>query len=146
MIRTANLSDCSRMAALESASFGPSEAYSEDFFKALVSTDGCVALVYMLPVGMCGFVVAVIEGDEAHVIDIVVDRSARKKGIGRSLLAALEISVDRIVRSMYAEARAGNTPSIQCFLSCGYNDDGLMESYYTNPQEDAVRLRKTISG
>lgn len=130
------------MADLEAKSFSPAEAYSNDFFESLLLAEGHIVLVDFDHGSQNGFVAAVVEKGEAHVLDIVVDHRCRNKGIGKSLLLAVEKAVEGKVQFLYAEARAGNTTSIKCFRSCGYFEDERVKSYYNDPQEDAVIMRK----
>lgn len=45
---------------------------------------------------------------------------------------------------MWLEVRAGNLPAVELYRSAGFQIAGIRHDYYSQPTEDAVRMRKPL--
>lgn len=104
-----------------------------------------VLLVARAGGSVVGFAVAsVLRGGlpvEAEVELIAVDRGARRRGIGRALLAALLEAIAGFGTDVVRlEVRALNAPAIALYRDAGFQDGGLRKGYYTLPADDARRM------
>lgn len=85
--------------------------------------------------------------DEAHLLLLAVAPEARRLGLGRRILAWLEVcareaDLDRIV----LEVRAENQGARAFYLAEGFEARRLLRGYYARPhrREDAVRMVKRL--
>ena len=89
----------------------------------------------------CAFQLA---ADEVHVHNLAVVPEARRRGLGRRLLAlTLEIAARRGARAAHLEVRAGNAAARALYGAMGFEETGLRRAYYSAPVEDAVLLSRT---
>lgn len=81
--------------------------------------------------------------DEGYVTNIAVTKSARGRGIGKSLVGALiSLAKDKGLAFISLEVRESNTPAISLYTKCGFKDFGKRKNFYQNPTEDAVIMTK----
>jgi ribosomal-protein-alanine N-acetyltransferase len=96
--------------------------------------------------GLAGFVAARGMGPEAEMLNLAVDSSHRRHGIGRSLVEALHRRLrDGATERVFLEVRPSNLPAQQLYRSLGYAECGRRRGYYASNGEDAlvfeIRLR-----
>lgn len=76
---------------------------------------------------------------EAEVLNIAVNPTARRQGVGRCLLGALlEAAGTEDIGDIHLEVRVSNTPAQGLYRGFGFREIGLRNNYYDNPSEDAV--------
>lgn len=81
--------------------------------------------------------------DAADVMNVAVAPEARRQGVARALLEALEARLRaRGVASLSLEVRPSNGPALALYESLGFTEAGRRPGYYRNPREDAWILRK----
>jgi [ribosomal protein S18]-alanine N-acetyltransferase len=94
---------------------------------------------------LLGFTVVHLVAEVCELESIVVAKSARRKGVGKSLLNAVtDWSLASGARKLELEVRAGNEPAIAFYESAGLGREGLRIGYYRDPQEDAVLMGKRL--
>jgi ribosomal protein S18 acetylase RimI-like enzyme len=113
---------------------------------------GFAAFSALPPVGDC------------ELDNMAVDQAWRRRGIGRRLLTggllwASGLLPTRLLPqrtasaskldnedapSMWLEVRAGNLPAVELYRSAGFQIAGIRHDYYSQPTEDAVRMRKPL--
>lgn len=130
LIRRMQDSDVAAIADIEKDSFG-SHAWSDKlFFDELtdntkfyyVATDGGNLL------GYGGFAHIL---DEAHIMNIAVERAYRKQGIGRALLKAiLDGAVSLGASAATLEVRETNAAAVALYESEGFICSGTRRDYY----------------
>lgn len=85
-----------------------------------------------------GYAGVMILGDEGHVTNIAVDPTFHRNKVGtRLLLALVDASRDRKVRSMTLEVRRANTGAQAMYRSFGFQTVGVRKGYYVETGEDA---------
>jgi len=85
-----------------------------------------------------GYAGVMILGDEGHVTNIAVDPAFHRNHIGtRLLLALVDASRDRKVRSMTLEVRRANTGAQTMYKMFGFQTVGVRRGYYVETGEDA---------
>lgn len=83
---------------------------------------------------------------EADVMNVAVEPTARRRGVGRALLRALMARLRaQGMQSLTLEVRAGNQPALALYQRLGFQEVGRRPKYYVNPTEDACILRKELS-
>jgi ribosomal-protein-alanine N-acetyltransferase len=92
-----------------------------------------------------GFLVALHLPPEWELENIVVDPTARRKGLGLQLLDALLAAArETDSSSVFLEVRESNAAARSLYEKAGFEHTGGRKSYYTNPPEDAVLYRRTL--
>lgn len=80
-------------------------------------------------------------GDEGYIDNVAVAPEARRQGVARALMSALEeYGRERSLYRLTLEVRASNAPAIALYEGAGYVSDGVRPKFYAKPTEDAVIL------
>jgi len=121
--------------------------WTTEFFISELSTRNSFFLVCVdkndkLPVG---YLIFRDQIDFFEINNIVVIEEFRKKGIGRGMMDYLfEFSKDKGINEIFLEVRESNTGAINFYNRLGFQVISRRESYYKNPTEDALILKKII--
>jgi ribosomal-protein-alanine N-acetyltransferase len=144
VLHPATSSDLPEVTALERACYGdpwPASAFASlpgnarVFFT--IARDGRGRLA--------GYVVAWYVMDEGELANLAVAPESRGRGIGRALLAAmLGDASSRKTSQIYLEVRESNVAARNLYASQKFEEVGRRKSYYRNPNEDALILRRTL--
>lgn len=91
-----------------------------------------------------GYLVTWTVVDEVHVLDVAVKESARRRGIGRALMAELIDFAQRHalqrIRHLLLEVRRSNVAALALYRSFGFFATNIRKRYYDDG-EDAVEMR-----
>lgn len=88
-----------------------------------------------------GFVGMWIMADEAHIINIAVRDSYRRRGIGELLLiSAIDLAIELRARILTLEVRASNWAAKALYQRYGFKEVGLRRGYYADNREDAILM------
>ena len=88
----------------------------------------------------CGLAAA-----EAELFKIAVSQLQRRCGVGRALLLRFEgFCRERGCESLFLEVRSDNAAATGLYVSLGYSAVGCRTNYYSDPQDDALILRKSF--
>jgi len=86
-----------------------------------------------------GFVILRKMGDEAELLQIAVDKSARRLGVADMLLgAALCYARDNALAPVFLEVRKSNDAAVALYKKHGFKPVRQRKNYYSDPIEDAV--------
>ena len=89
-------------------------------------------------IGFAGFWVM---ADEAHLINIAVRESGRRRGIGELLLiSVVDLAVELDASIITLEVRASNTAAQNLYRKYGFTQVGLRRGYYISEREDGVLM------
>jgi ribosomal-protein-alanine N-acetyltransferase len=92
-----------------------------------------------------GYIVFWLVHDEVHVLNVATALEARRRGVGRALMAAAEdAGRSRGARLSTLEVRRSNTPAIELYRAIGYRQVGVRPNYYAEEREDAIVMVKTL--
>jgi ribosomal-protein-alanine N-acetyltransferase len=104
-----------------------------------------VAWVAVNELKLLGFVVAHFVAGVCEIESIAVSKSARRMGIGRSLLNAVTHWAQAgSAHKLELEVRAGNESAIGFYERAGFLREGLRRGYYRDPDDDAVLMGKHL--
>jgi [ribosomal protein S18]-alanine N-acetyltransferase len=163
LIRRATAGDIPAIRALASQS--PEAAqWSEQHYDALVGEDSSrLALVAedvdvetrhaasLLAaeggIPLLGFLVAHAIAGEFELENVAVAARARRRGIGRSLVAELvKAAVQQGLRAIHLEVRGQNRAARALYEGLGFIQSGVRRGYYDCPVDDAILYSREISG
>lgn len=141
-LRRAGEADAAKMAAVHAAAFDPGWSAVE----LAASTRGNGAFALAVDDGaMLGFVIARIIAGHAEILTIAVDPSARRRGIGRALVAATAgVAAHSGADTVFLEVDVGNLSAIGLYEGEGFQRVGVRKGYYTNGA-DALVLRRDLN-
>lgn len=88
---------------------------------------------------LVGYAGAMVSGDDLHVMTIVADPAAQRRGIGTRLMAALvERGVAAGASALTLEVRVSNEPAKALYRRFGLAPAGIRRGYYEPEGEDAL--------
>ncbi|WP_420862719.1 GNAT family N-acetyltransferase [Algirhabdus cladophorae] len=83
---------------------------------------------------------------EAEILTLATDPNHRRRGLARTLLAAIDAHPD--IHTVFLEVAANNRAARALYTSNGYRESGLRRDYYRTPEGsriDALLLEKTLT-
>ena len=90
-----------------------------------------------------GFAVLDTVLDEGNLLDIAVDESNRRNGVGRILMNALfEVAKEKSLSFITLEVRESSSPAIALYEAFGFERVGMRKNYYSKPNENALLMTK----
>ncbi len=114
--------------------------FSEPALAEELARPGTIALGARLEGRWVGVLIAVAILDEAEIHAVAVRPDARRRGLGRALVAAaLDAAAARGVARVFLEVRAGNVAAQRLYLGLGAHPLHVRARYYADG-EDAVQL------
>lgn len=95
--------------------------------------------------GILGFLLGWQVADELHVLDVVVAKEARRRGVGRALVeVAMADAVASSLRVALLEVRRSNVAARGLYRAAGFVAVRLRPNYYDDPVEDAVEMAREL--
>lgn len=83
--------------------------------------------------------------DEAEILNLAVEASQRRKGIGWLLVqTAIAECKAAGVRTIFLEVRESNGGARRLYARAGFKEAGRRPAYYREPTEDALVLKHTV--
>jgi [ribosomal protein S18]-alanine N-acetyltransferase len=122
-------------------------AWSENSLAEVLGHDPGHFLVALRNGELAGFIVARSAGAEAEILNLAVEKSARRQGIGGGLVQNLlrRCTAEQVV-TVFLEVRESNLAAMTFYAGLGFEYVGRRERYYRNPEEDALVLRRELGG
>jgi [ribosomal protein S18]-alanine N-acetyltransferase len=94
---------------------------------------------------VCGLVAFRTMADEAEILNLAVDSTRRRRGIGSRLMKdALASCKEAGVKKIFLEVRDSNVAARNFYWRMGFIQVGRRREYYSRPQEDALVLVRTV--
>ncbi len=106
-------------------------------------TSGYSAWVMMLNEQIIGYSLMMLVLDEAHLLNLSVEKSYQKQGLGRTLLEYMvSIAKNNQMANMFLEVRPSNISAIALYENMGFNEMAVRRGYYpaATGREDAVLM------
>jgi len=75
---------------------------------------------------------------EREILNIAVELSERRRGVGRRLIA---VELERAGSQWFLEVRESNVAAINLYKACGFREAGRRNSYYHNPPEPGIVMK-----
>ncbi|MCA3693357.1 ribosomal protein S18-alanine N-acetyltransferase [Aquidulcibacter sp.] len=137
-LRRAHPSDAAALARIHQSAFDHS--WSEADFATYVASD----FVWIIGKPIAGFLLVRAIGDEAEILTLAVDPSARRNGHAAALLTASKQDlVGHGVVRLFLEVAADNLPALALYEGHGFTPIGVRKAYYrreNGPNMDAKLL------
>lgn len=135
VVNPATPGDIARLADIHAKSFA--RAWNEADISRLIASKGAFALAARIEgnaqAGPVGFVIVRVAADEAEIITIATDPSARRQGTGLELMHAAirELQAERIAR-LFLEVDENNAAALGLYKRLGFHKVGERKGYYAN--------------
>lgn len=144
-IRAMTGADIEEVLAIEHDSYP--HPWSRDHFLDELNSDHSFPLVAIDAEGrITGYICPRFLLDEGHIYNIAVNRSLRKRGVGRFLLEEVLASLrEKGVGTVYLEVRKSNSSAIALYHRIGFDSTGVRGGYYENG-EDAILMEYKFPG
>ena len=147
-IRLADLGDLPSIHAIEKACF--SDPWELDSISAVLALPHMKTWVAEQGEGaerrVVGYVIGLLLGVEAEVADLAVDPPLKGKGIGGQLLdCLLNEAPAQGIEAVFLEVRESNAAARALYASRAFQEVGRRKSYYRQPVEDALILRRDFA-
>jgi len=109
------------------------------------SGDGLLCRVAERNGQISGLIVFRSMADEAEILNLAVEASQRRQGIG-CLLVQKAIAECKAAgaRTIFLEVRESNEAARRLYARAGFKEGGRRPEYYREPTEDALVLQRTI--
>ena len=135
--------DAPKLAAIDALCFA--DPWSERSFADALQGAGYAFFGCLGKEGLLGYAGMLTVLDEADVTNVAVLPTARRQGIGRSLVEALIAEARRReVRLLHLEVREGNEGARALYEGLGFRVDGRRKAYYRHPTEDAILMTLAV--
>ena len=119
--------------------------WSETAFKNQIMSNYSLAIVAMSKGTVVGYLVAWIVVDQVHIANIAVDLGYRRCGIGTQLMKWLiSEAIQENCISSTLEVRKSNQAALIMYKQLGYRSIATRKLFYSNPEEDALVMIKTL--
>lgn len=144
MLRTMFKGDLQRLVAIEAAAHAT--PWTEETFKACFEA-GYTGWVIERDEQVIGFVMVSVRLGECHILNLCVDRTYQRQGMGRQLLRqALDNARQQGCAVAYLEVRRSNTRAIALYQKERFRLIGMRKEYYVtvNGKEDALVLARSL--
>lgn len=144
-VRSASATDLDGVVAIERASF--SDAWSRGSFAALLGASHVYFPVCEAEGTLSAFAIALFVADEGELANIAVAPAHRGRGVGATLVDdVLAVARTRGVSTLWLEVRESNTAARRLYAARGFVESGRRKRYYSDPVEDALVLRLSLTG
>lgn len=121
--------------------------WSRESYLELLRQDGALGLLWEDAGAVVGFLIGRVVADQAEILNLAVEKNRRRRGGASALLAAaLENFRVRGAHSVFLEVRASNAAAIAFYSNAGFEISGRRRAYYSIPLEDAVTMKKKLTG
>lgn len=130
------------MAALHQAAFTVPRPWGSDEIAGLMASPWCFCLSEP-----GGFLIGRAVAGEAELLTIAVHPDARRRGVGRRLVAGfLAEARARGAERAFLEVAADNAPALALYRNCGFAETGRRRAYYAGAagRVDAVIVSRAL--
>jgi ribosomal-protein-alanine N-acetyltransferase len=132
----------SAVAEIEQISF--SDPWSVESLELMLG-EQAMGLVALEDGRVLGYVGMMCVLDEGQIISVATHPDSRRRGVGRSLMRAIEQSAkERGIVFLSLEVRESNAAARSLYSSLGWVECGIRKNFYSKPTENACIMTKSI--
>ena len=144
--RISSTQDLDAVLEIEDASFN--NPTTRDWYEGELKRPE-VCFIYVLRLSdlpVAAFCAFWLVADQAHINNLAVRPELRGRGLGTHLLESIVEEARHLgAASLTLEVRRSNIAAQRLYAKSGFHEAGVRKSYYTQPVEDALILRRKIS-
>ena len=130
------------VAEIEQISF--SDPWSVESLELMLG-EQAMGLVALEDGRLLGYVGMMCVLDEGQIINVATHPDARRRGVGRALMIAIEQSAkERGIVFLSLEVRESNAAARSLYSSLGWVECGIRKNFYSKPTENACIMTKSI--
>ena len=136
--------DIERVLDIERGAYG--FPWSESIFRDCLRVGYCCWVVIQAR-DLQGYGIMQIAAEEAHVLNLCIERGCQGQGLGRAMLRGLmDVARDHAALSMYLEVRPSNEVALALYNSEEFKTVGIRRGYYPSSpgREDAFILSRSL--
>ncbi len=138
-IRDASREDLARLEEMEAQCF--SLPWTKAQLESQLPDEQHVFLTAEEDGRVLGYVGMMTVLDEGYISNVATAPEARRRGIGRALIAELMLRAQACKLSFVTlEVREHNEPAIRLYEGFGFQPVGLRKNYYDSPRENALLM------
>jgi len=142
-IAYASENDVSRIVEIMQDALTP--IWTSDAFLSEMRKSDSLFMVALRDDNIIGFAIIRQVGDDGELLQIAVDKSARRCGIGDLLMeAVLKYAVESKHQSVFLEVRCSNDAAVKLYEKHGFEPVRTRKDYYNDPVEDALIMMKRV--
>jgi len=122
-------------------------SWSDAIFRDCIKANYVCQLV-KLDGELIGYGIMQIGADEAHILNLCIDKPWQRRGFARVLLEHLvQQAIARRAQMMFLEVRPSNPRAIVLYEQSGFNEIGLRKNYYDSHKgrEDALVMARSLA-
>ncbi len=134
-IRELRPKDLPRVLEIERICFP--DPWSVESFRGIISSVAYFSFGYFRR-DLWGYLVALRAADELHILNIAVEPSRRREGLGTQLLQYILDKLESRLKVVYLEVRASNAPALAFYQKWGFQSVGVRKSYYRDGEDALV--------
>jgi len=120
--------------------------WSDGIFRDCVKS-GYICRLVVLNSDVIGYGVMQVAADEAHILNLCIDKPWQRQGCARVLLDHLVLEAnERRAHIVFLEVRPSNPRAVDLYQMSGFNEIGLRKGYYDSKagREDALVMAKSL--
>ncbi len=140
-IREANLADLAQIIEIEARVFPDPWSESQLAFE-LSRQPAALNLVLDADGLIGGYLMSHVVGDEASIINFVVDIPLQHQGLGQDLMIAFINRLQRlVVMTIYLDVEDSNLPALNFYRKTGFVEIGIRKNYYSNGADALIMMK-----
>lgn len=143
LVREMKTEDVAAVAEMEYQSFP--DPWSQNSILETISNSLTICLLAEKAGKAVGYLFAYIAVDETEIARIAVVKEQQKKGIGTSLLQALEqICKKKQIKKLLLDVRESNQAARSFYQKAAFQEDGVRKGFYEAPREDGILMSRPL--
>lgn len=143
VVREAVMEDAAAIAEMEHQIF--TDAWSEKAVLDTINQKNTICLAAEKAGRLVGYLLAYAAADEAEIARIAVVKEFQRQGAGRALILGLETVCEaNNITKLLLDVRESNEAARTFYTNMGFQEDGIRQRFYENPQEDGILMSSEL--
>lgn len=143
VVREAVMEDAAAIAEMEHQIF--TDAWSEKAVLDTINQKNTICLAAEKAGRLIGYLLAYAAADEAEIARIAVVKEFQRQGAGRALILGLETVCEaNNITKLLLDVRESNEAARTFYTNMGFQEDGIRQRFYENPQEDGILMSREL--
>ena len=143
VVREAMMEDAAAIAEMEHQIF--TDAWSEKAVLDTINQKNTICLAAEKAGRLIGYLLAYAAADEAEIARIAVVKEFQRQGAGRALILGLETVCEaNNITKLLLDVRESNEAARTFYTNMGFQEDGIRQRFYENPQEDDILMSREL--